>query len=203
VLHAALALADEGGIEALSMRKLAQELGVEAMSLYNHVANKDDILDGIVDLVASEIDLPSHGIEWKTALRESAISAHEALSRHPWAGSLWMAPRKVSPVRLRHGDAVLRTFREAGFSKELTYHAYHTFQGHVFGFTLQELNFPYDAEQLKELAANFIRDFPADEYPYLAEHITQHMDPGDDQQGAFEIGLDLILDGLERLRDTA
>jgi AcrR family transcriptional regulator len=202
VLRAALTLADAAGIEALSMRKLAQGLGVEAMSLYNHVANKDDILDGIVDLVANEIDLPPDGADWKTALRQSAISSHEALSRHPWIGSLWMSPRKVSPARLRQGDAVLRTLREAGFSKDLTYHAFHILQGHVSGFTLQELSFPFDREQLEEIAATFLREFPADEYPYLAEHVTQHMEPSGDHQGTFEFGLDLILDGLERLRDA-
>jgi len=203
VLHAAMTLVDEGGIEALSMRKLAQELGVEAMSLYNHVANKDDILDGIVDLVAREIELPANGVDWKTALRLCAISAHEALSRHPWAGGLWMSDRKVSPARLRHGDAMLRTLREAGFSKDLTYHAFHILQSHVLGFTLQRENFPFDKEELKELAATFLREFPGDEYPYLAEHIEQHVDPSDEHQGTFAFALDLILDGLERLRDTA
>jgi AcrR family transcriptional regulator len=202
VLHAAITLADEGGIKALSMRKLAQELGVEAMSLYNHVANKDDILDGIVDVVASEIELPLDGADWKTALRRTAISFHEALLRHPWAGSIWMR-RGVSAARLRHGDAVLRSLREGGFSKALTYHAFHILEAHALGFTLQQLNFPYDKEQLVELAAQFLRDFPADEYPDLAEHIRQHMEPRHDDAGAFEIGLDLILDGLETLRDTA
>jgi AcrR family transcriptional regulator len=203
VLHAAIRLADESGIEALSMRKLAQELGVEAMSLYNHVANKDDILDGIIDLVASEIEPPSDGADWKTALRQSAISAHEALSRHPWVGSLWMSPRKVSPARLRQGDAILRTLREAGFSKDLTYHAFHVLQGHVSGFTLQERNFPLDKEKLEKMATRFLGEFPADEYPHLAEHVTQHLEPRDQHQGTFEFGLDLILDGLERLRDAA
>jgi AcrR family transcriptional regulator len=202
VLRAALTFADERGIEALSMRKLAQELGVEAMSLYNHVDNKDDIVAGILDLVANEIDLPADGADWKTAMRRRAISAHEAFSRHRWAAGIWMS-RKGGRAGMRDGDAVLQCLREAGFSKDLTYHAYHVFQGYVLGFTLQELNFPYDSEQLKQLAATFLRDFPADEYPYLAEHIEQHMEPSDDHEGEFEFGLDLILDGLERLRDTA
>jgi AcrR family transcriptional regulator len=198
-----MTLADEGGIDALSMRKLAQELGVEAMSLYNHVANKDDILAGILDLVANEIGLLPDGTDWKTAMRQSAISAHEAFRRHRWAASLWMSREGVSSTQLRRGESVLRTLREAGFSEDLTYHAFHTFQGYILGFTLQELNFPFDKEELQQLAATFLQDFPADEYPYLAEHIRQHVEPRHDDAGAFELGLDLILDGLERLRDTA
>jgi AcrR family transcriptional regulator len=203
VLRAAITLADAGGVEALSMRKLAQELGVEAMSLYNHVANKDDIVDGMLDLVASEIDPPPDGVDWKTAMRRSAISTHEVLMRHRWAGPLWMSPRKVSPARLRYGDAILRGLREGGFSKDLTYHAFHALQSHVLGFTLYLLNFRFDTADLEEMAAAFLRDFPADEYPHLAEHIEQHMEPSEERQGTFEFGLDLVLDGLERLRDKA
>jgi AcrR family transcriptional regulator len=197
-----MALADEGGIDALSMRKLAHELGVEAMSLYNHVANKDDIIDGIVDLVASEMDPPPDGVDWKTAMRRSAISAHEVLMRHRWAGPLWMSPRKVSPARLRYGDAILGALREGGFSKDVTYHAFHALQSHVLGFTLYLLNFRFDTADLEEMAAGFLRDFPPDEYPYLAEHVEQHMEPSDERQSTFEFGLDLVLDSLERLRDT-
>jgi AcrR family transcriptional regulator len=200
VLLAAMALADEGGIDALSMRKLAQELGVEAMSLYNHVANKDDIIDGIIDLVASEIDPPPDGVDWQTAMRRSAISAHEVLMRHRWAGPLWMSSRKVSPARLRYGDAILRALREGGFSKDVTYHAFHALQSHVLGFTLYLLNFRFDTADIEAMAAGFLRDFPADEYPYLAEHVEQHMEPSDERQGTFEFGLDLVLDSLERLR---
>jgi AcrR family transcriptional regulator len=196
-------LADKGGIEALSMRKLARELGVEAMSLYNHVANKDALVAGILDLVASEFELPSADSDWRTAMRQSAISAHDALSRHPWAAGVWMSAREPSPVRLRYADAVLRSFREAGFRDDLTYHAFHILQNHILGFTLQELNFPYDREELKKLAATFLRDFPADEYPDLAEHIRQHVDPDEQHEGAFAFGLDLILEALERLRDSA
>jgi AcrR family transcriptional regulator len=203
VLRAAITLADQGGIEALSMRKLAHELGVEAMSLYNHVANKDDIVDGILDLVAGEIDLPPDGVDWKTALRQTAIWTHEVLMRHPWAGSLWMAPRKVSNARMRHGEAILRRLREGGFSKDLTYHAFHVLQSHVLGFTLYLLSFRFNPEDLEKMAARFLRDFPAEEYPYLAEHVAQHMEPSDERQGTFEFGLDLVLDGLGRLRDTA
>jgi AcrR family transcriptional regulator len=203
VLRAALTLADEGGIKALSMRKLAQELGVEAMSLYNHVANKDDILDGIVELVASEIDLASDEADWKKAMRRRATSAHEVLARHPWASSLWMSSQTFGPARIRFSDSVLRGFREAGFSGDLTYHAFHVLQSHVMGYTLYVASFQFDAADIKELAATFLREFPADDYPDMAEHIRQHMEPRDAQQGTFEFGLDLILAGLERLRDTA
>lgn len=203
MLRAAISLADAGGIDSLSMRKLGQELGVEAMSLYNHVANKDDIVDGIVDLVASEIEPPSGGADWKTALRQCAIAGHEAFLRHRWAAGLWMSRGGVSPTRLGYGESVLRTLREAGFSEDLTYHAFHTLQSHVLGFTLQELNFPFEREDLKQMAATFLQELPVDEYPYLAEHIRQHVEPSEEHQNTFEFGLDLILDGLERLRNTA
>ena len=203
VLRAALAFADERGLEELSMRKLAHELGVEAMSLYNHVENKDDIVNGMIGLVVGEIDAPSSDGDWKTALRKSAISAHEALTRHRWAASIWMTSGSSGGDRMRHAEAALRCLREAGFSKDLTYHAFHVWQGYALGFTLQELNFPHDRESLKGMAARFLREFPTEEYPYLAEHIEQHVDPPHaEHHGAFEFGLDLILDSLERLRDA-
>jgi AcrR family transcriptional regulator len=203
VLRAALRLADKDGIDSLSMRKLGQELGVEAMSLYNHVANKDEVLDGIVEVVVKEIEPPLDDADWKATLRQNAISTHQVLMRHPWAASLWWR-RAEGPDRMRKAELMLRTLREAGFSEELTYHGYHVLVGHILGFTLQALNFPIETkEELAEMAAKFLEDFPADEYPYLAEHIRQHVDPGDSDEGAFEFGLDLILDGLERLRDNA
>ena len=201
VLRAALAFADERGLEELSMRKLAQEVGVEAMSLYNHVENKDDIVNGIVGLVVDEIEPPT-GSDWKAALRRSAISAHEALSGHRWAAKVWMSAGSGRD-RMGHAEAALRCLREAGFSRDLTYHAFHVWQGYALGFTLQELNFPHDREELKQMAAKFLSDFPTDEYPYLAEHIEQHVEPPlSEHQGAFEFGLDLILHSLERLRET-
>ncbi len=203
VLRAALALADTGGIDSLSMRKLGEELGVEAMSLYNHVANKDDILDGIVDAVASEIDLPPDGADWKAALRQTAVSAHEALLRHRWAADLWMSRGGMSQPRFRYGDSLLRALREGGFSKELTYHAFHILESHVVGFTLHRQSFTFDSKDLGELAARFLREFPADDYPDLAEHIKQHTEPSYQRQGTFDFGLELILEGLERLRDSA
>ncbi len=173
------------------------------MSLYNHVANKDDIVDGILDLVAGEIEAPVAGGDWKATLRAASLAAHEAFSRHPWAAGIWMSAGTMSTVRMRHADGVLRCLAEAGFSEDLTYHAYHVLQGYELGFTLQELNFPYGREELERLATRFLRDFPSDEYPHLAEHVRQHSEPREDGPGEFEFGLDLILDGLDRLRAAA
>jgi AcrR family transcriptional regulator len=184
------------------MRKLAQELGVEAMSLYNHVANKDEILDGIVELVANAIELPPDETDWQAAMRRRVISAHEALSRHPWAARLWMGGRTMGGARPRFANSVLRGLREAGFSDDLTYHGFHVLQSHVLGFALQERSFDFSKKKLEQMAARFLREFPADEYPDLAEHVKQHLEPHDAHRGTFEFGLDLILDGLERLRDA-
>jgi AcrR family transcriptional regulator len=203
VLRAAIDLADADGIEALSMRRLAKKLGVEAMSLYNHVANKDEILAGIIDAVASEIDLPSDEPDWKTAMRRSAISARDVLVGHRWATSLWMSRQSGGPARLRYGDWMLTTLREAGFSKDLTYHAFHILEAYILGFTYQQLNFPYRGEELAGLATSFLEQLPAGEYPYFVEHVLQHLEPHEGDEGGYEFGLDLILDGLERARETA
>jgi AcrR family transcriptional regulator len=204
VLTAALALADEGGVEAVSMRKLADQLGVKAMSLYNHVANKEDVLDGILDAALAEIASPPADADWKTQIREIAISAHETMLRHPWASGLGMRQRP-GPARLRYGDTLLGCFRNAGFSKELTYHAYHIVESYVLGFTTLVLNYrAVDMEQVGDIVERFVRgDFAAD-YPHFTEHALQHMEPepGRDDVNAYELGLDLLLDGLERLRDT-
>jgi AcrR family transcriptional regulator len=202
VLHAAIALADADGIEALSMRRLAKELGVEAMSLYNHVANKDEILSGIIDVVSSEVELPD-GVDWKTALRRNAISSHDVYLRHRWASSLQMSRRSGGPAGLRNADWMLRTLREAGFSKHVIYHAFHILGAYVLGFTVQHLNFPYKDEELAGMATAFLQQLPAGEYPDFVEHVMQHLEPRHGDEGGFEFGLDLILDGLERARDTA
>jgi AcrR family transcriptional regulator len=204
VLQAAVALADEEGIEALSMRKLAEELGVKAMSLYNHVANKDDLLDGIVDAAYGEIAVPSAEADWKTQIREIAISAHEALLRHPWASGLQMRQRP-GLARLRYGESLLGCFRNAGFSKDLTYHAYHIIESYILGFTFQVLSYRnVDMEQLTNIAASFMRGEFLAEYPHFTEHVQQHMEPepAHDDVNAYVLGLDLLLDGLERLRDA-
>jgi AcrR family transcriptional regulator len=204
VLHAAIDLADRGGIESLTMRKLGQALGVEAMSLYNHVAKKDDIVAGILELVVSEIDVPAGETDWKTAIRQTAISAHEALVRHPWACSLMMSPVAASPARLRWMESVLATLREAGFSPELTHHAYHALDSHITGFTLWQVSFSFSADDLPAIGAAFLRDLPVDDFPYLAEHVEHHLADSDhDEPSEFEFGLDLILDGLDRARDSA
>jgi len=201
VLRAAIAMADGGGIDALSMRRLGQELGVQAMSLYHHVESKDDLLDGIVDLVLSEIELPSEGSEWKERVRGCAVSAHDVLLRHPWACSLTMSPARNLPARPRYMEWMLARLRGAGFSPELTYHAYHAVDSHILGFTLWELGHAFVADDLADLAAVFFRAYPVDEYPHLHEHAQQHLSGfGRDGEGEFEFVLDVILDGLDRLR---
>jgi AcrR family transcriptional regulator len=204
VLRSAVAFADQGGIASLSMRKLGDALGVEAMSLYNHVANKNELLDGMVDLVFSEIDLPSGGAGWKTAMRQRAVSARQALSRHRWAIGLMESRASPGPATLRHHDAVIGSLRQAGFSIEMAAHAYSVVDSYIYGFALQEASLPFDtAEETAEVAQMIFKQFPADEYPYLAELTLEHvLQPGYDYGNEFEFGLDLILDGLERARNT-
>jgi AcrR family transcriptional regulator len=203
ILHAALELADKDGIESLTMRKLGQGLGFEAMSLYNHVANKDDVLDGILDLVLGESEPPSPAGDWDAAIRTSAISVHEALRRHPWSCTLLMAPGRVRPARLRYMDSLLGRLREAGFSAETTYHAYHVLDGYIFGFSLWETSHTYTAEEVSNFEAKFAKTITADAYPYLHEHAQQHFNDGPHRKvSAFEFGLDLIVDGLKKIRDT-
>jgi AcrR family transcriptional regulator len=205
VLSAAVALADRDGVRSLSMRRLAQELGIEAMSLYHHVANKDAILDGIVDVVFSEIDLPSGGTDWKAAMRQRAISAREALRRHTWATGLMESRSTPGPATLRHHDAVLGILRTAGFSVELAAHANSLLDSYIYGFALQEANLPFDTPQeTAELAQTIMAEFPADAYPHLTELAVQHvLRPGYDYGNEYQFGLDLILDGLDRARATA
>jgi AcrR family transcriptional regulator len=204
VLAAAVALADRGGIESLSMRKLAQELGVEAMSLYHHVANKDDILDGLVDVVFGEIDLPSGEEGWRAAMRRRAISAREALRRHPWATGLMESRPTPGAANLRHHDAVLGVLRGAGFSVELAAHAYSLLDSYIYGFALQEASLPFHTpEEAAQVAQAIMAEFPASEYPHLTEIAVDHvLQPGYDYGNEYLFGLDLILDGLERALAT-
>jgi len=206
ILATALRLADESGIESLTMRKLAAALGVEAMSLYNHVANKGDLVDGIVDLVVDEIELPDGDVDWRAAMRACAMSAYEAFLRHPWAGSLAIGPtstRQPRTPRLRYMEWLLQRLREAGFSPELAYHAYHALDAHILGFTLWQLGHSAAASAaadglgLADLAARFIPELRAAGYPHLAQHVEQHLEANDDA-GEFAFSLELILDGLER-----
>ena len=204
VLSAGVAFADENGIGSLSMRKLGENVGVEAMSLYNHVTNKDELLDGMVDLVFSEIELPSGRADWKTAMRERAISARQALSRHPWAIALMQSRTSPGTATLRHHNAVIGTLREAGFSIELAAHAFSVLDSYIYGFVLQEASLPFDTpEETASMAEIFLSQFPVDEFPHLAELTVEHvLQPGYDYGNEFEFGLDLILDGLEKLLDT-
>jgi AcrR family transcriptional regulator len=201
ILERALQLVDEGGLDSLSMRKLGQALGFEAMSLYNHVASKDDVLDGMLDLVLDEGDVPADEGAWDDAIRASAVSVHSALRRHPWAPPVVMAPGRLRPARLRYMDSLLGRLREAGFDAETTYHAYHVLDGHIFGFSLWEASHSFSDEDAAEMAEAFQRLITPEEYPYLREHGEQHFAEGPHQEvSAFEFGLDLILDGLRRLK---
>ncbi len=205
ILRAAMALADEGGIESLSMRKLGQALGVEAMSLYHHVANKEDLLDGVVDLVFDELEVPSIADDWRTAMRGRAVSFRAVLARHRWAIGLVDSRTSPGPATLRHHDAVLACLRTAGFSVELAAHAFAVLDSYIYGFALQERNLPFEAgEQTAELAEAILAQLPADEYPHLVELTVDHvLQPGYDFGAEFAFGLDLVLDGLERARQAA
>jgi AcrR family transcriptional regulator len=205
VLRAAFDRTDTDGIESLSMRKLAQELGVEAMSLYRHVRNKGEIVDGMVDVVFGEIGLPPPGVDWKTAMRQRAISAREVLARHPWAIGLMEGRSTPGPATLQHHDAVIGCLRAAGFSIAMAAHAYSLLDSYIYGFALQQASLPFKtSDEAVEVADSIRRQFPADAYPHLVELTVQHvLQPGYDYADEFEFGLDLILEGLERVRDTA
>jgi AcrR family transcriptional regulator len=203
VLQAAVALADEVGLEAFSMRPLAQELGVVPMALYKHVANKEDLLDGMVDIVFSEIELPSADLDWRSAMRNRAMSTREALKRHNWAIGL-MESRHPGPANLRNHNAVMGCLREAGFSFEMAVHAYSVQDAYMYGFALQEQDLGFETPQSAGEAAKKRADTigALDDYPYLAEVVTKLPETGYDNAVEFAWGLDLILDGLERLRHT-
>jgi AcrR family transcriptional regulator len=202
VLLEAVALADEAGLGSLTMRRLADRLHVEPMSLYYHVAGKDEIFDGMVDLVFAEVELPPAGAEWKTAMRDRAASARAALRRHPWAIGLMDSRLNAGPATLRHHDAVIGCLRGAGFSIELAAHAISAIDSYLYGFARQELSLPFSSpEETAEMAVTFLEQFPAEAFPHLAELTTQHvLQPGYDYGDEFEFGLDLILDGLEQAR---
>jgi AcrR family transcriptional regulator len=199
VLRAAVDLADHSGVEAVTMRRLGEELGFEAMSLYRHVANKDDLLDGMLDLVLAEWKLPDGEEEWTEAIRMTARSVHDGLRRHPWAARLLTTGAGIRPARLRYMEYLLGVLRGAGFDADNTYHLYHLVDGHIFGFSLWEIAYTTAASDT-EAAATLMRAVPWDEYPQLAEHRDQHMSDGGHQEvSAFEVGLDMILDGLQEV----
>jgi AcrR family transcriptional regulator len=199
VLNTAIALADESGIESLTMRRLGEELGVEAMSLYNHVANKEDLLNAMVDAVFAEIELPSHSDDWKTAMRKRSFSFRETLSRHPWATALKDSGTNPGPATLRHHDRVIGTLRNAGFSIAMAAHAFSALDSYIYGFAMQEKSLPFHTEEETAAMAHImLAQLPVDEYPYLAELTADHvLQPGYPYADEFPLGLDLLLDGLE------
>jgi AcrR family transcriptional regulator len=201
ILASAVRLADRDGLEAVTMRRLGQALGVEAMSLYKHVANKDAILDGILERVLAEVQLPQPAGDWEAELRRSASSLHDALARHPWACRLVMAPASLPNAlnaRILYIEALLRTLSEAGFTPTQAYYAYHALDSHAVGFTMWELGHTV-ADNAK--VEPVIRQIESGAYPYLLEHAHQH--EADQPQTSFEFGLDLIFDGLRRLRQSS
>jgi AcrR family transcriptional regulator len=204
ILGTAVAFADQNGIASLSMRKLGEALGVEAMSLYNHIANKDELLDGMVDLVFSEIELPPGTDDWKTAMRTRAQSARQSLARHPWAIALMSTRTSPGPATLRHHDAVIGSLRTAGFSIDLAAHAFSALDSYIYGFALQEATLPLGEtpEETAEVARMMVQQFPRELYPHLYDFTINHvLKPGYDYAAEFEPGLDLILDSLERERE--
>jgi AcrR family transcriptional regulator len=205
VLEAAIAHADAGGLGALAMRQLAEMLEVAPMALYRHVANKDDLIDAMVDIVFGEIGVPAGGGDWKTAMRRRAIAVRDALARHRWAIGLMESRRRPGPANLRHHDAVIGRLRAAGFSVEMAAHAYSLLDSYIYGFALTKMNLPFKStEEVGDVAQAMLQPFPVNEYPNLVEFLSEHVTkPGYDYGDEFEYGLDVILDGLERARAGA
>lgn len=205
VLEAAMTHADEGGLEGLTMRRLAEKLSVAPMALYRHVANRDDLIDGLVDVVYSEIELPGLDGDWRTAMRRRAISLRDVLSRHRWAIGLMESRHNPGPANLRHHDAVIGSLRAAGFDMELVAHAYSLLDTYIYRFALTKMNLPFDATtDMAAMAEEMLEPFPVDEYPNLVAFITEHaMKPGYDFADEFEYGLDRVLDAVEIARNAA
>lgn len=203
ILDAAIRVADRGGVEAITMRRVARELGVEAMSLYHHVPNKDAILDGVVDKVFTAIELPDAACaDWRDAIRARAASARSVLAEHSWALGLMDSRRTPGPATLRHHDAVLGVLREAGFTLPMAAHAISLIDSYINGFVLQETSLPIAIpDDVQDVAGDILEQLPAEELPYLAEMIVDHaLQPGYDPASEFAYGLDLILDALEARR---
>jgi len=202
VLETAISRADQGGLEALTMRTLAEELGVVPAALYRHIANKDDLIDAMIDVVFAEIRLPAGGAEWATSMRRRAISVLEALTRHRWAISFMESRRNPGPPNLRHHDAVIGKLRSAGFSVEMAAHAYSLLDAYIYGFALTKLTLPFDSlDNVAEIAHAMLEPLSPNEYPNLVEFITEHVaQPGYDHGDEFEYGLGIVLEGIERAR---
>lgn len=200
ILKASLQLADEQGLEQLSMRKVAQSLDVEAMSLYNHIKNKDDLLDGILELVVSEFELPPiDKTHWKQSLRQAAISAHKVLLKHPWAAHQMISHVSINPARLAWSNATIGCLHEAGFSYEIADHAWNAIDNHIYGFTLQSVNMPIDPKEYADAAKYYLPMISEEQFPYLCAMANKVAEGTHSGVNEFEFGLDLILDGLERL----
>jgi len=200
VLAAAIELADAEGIAGLSMRRLGAELGVEAMSLYHWFASKDELLSAMLDVVYDEIEVPPIDGDWRASIRRMAISTHAALLRHRWACGLLMTKVDLSTPRIGHMDRVLGRLAEAGLSDTLVDHAYHALDSYVVGFTLWQLPIIAIANQLPDLADQLLARIEPADYPHLVAHMEYHLAPRSESENAFEFGLNLLLDGLERLR---
>lgn len=200
VLHTAIEIADESGVGAVTMREVATRLGVEAMSLYNHVANKDDILDGMVDLVIEQFDLPSDADDWREAMRRRAISAHEVFDRHRWMPPLLDSRDSSGAARLRYYDWVLGTLVTAGFTLDQAVRSFSLLDSYVYGFGIQQFNMSAGADgPPEEMAEAILASIPAEEYPFLHRMASHAMQTGYDADADFEFGLEIILDGLERI----
>ena len=200
VMAEALRMVDEGGLDVLSMRNLAQALQVEAMSLYNHVQNKEHILDGLVELVVSEIEVPPTGGDWRAAMRRRALSAHAVLMRHPWATMLFVSRMNIGPNMLRYVDATIGCLRGAGFSYPMADHAWTSIDAYVYGFTLQKLNFPLGPAEYASSASQFLPMIPAAQFPHLNGMSQEVIAGRHDGLHQLDFGLELLLDGIERLR---
>lgn len=200
IIDAAVALADEIGVDALTIRKLASELDVQPMSIYHHLANKEKIIDGMVDQVFSEIELPPADTTWNQAIRIRCASARRVLLAHPWAPPLMESRTSPGPATLGHHDAVVGCLRSGGLSMSLVAHAYALIDAYVYGFALQEAGLPASSgEEMAVVAAEIAAAMPADVYPHLTALTVEHvLQPGYDFAKEFEFGLDLVLDGLEQ-----
>ena len=204
ILAAAVDIADERGVGAVTMREVASRLGVEAMSLYNHVANKDEILDGMADLVAEQFDLPEDVDDWREAMRRRAVSAHEVFGRHAWAPMLFDSRESLGPSRLRYFDWVLGQLTRAGFSIDDAARAFSVLDSYIYGFGIQQFNFSADSDvSTEEMAEAILAYIPAETYPYLHRMASHAMQVGYDAEADFDFGLEIVLDGLERILDES
>jgi AcrR family transcriptional regulator len=201
ILRAALDMADSAGLDALTMRALGQALGVEAMSLYNYIEDKDDLLTGIVELVLSEIDLAPTADDWRSDMRATAVSAHDALLRHAWACQLVLSPTSARMIAARMGyiESILARLRAAGFTPDAASRGYHALDSHILGFTIWQLGHTFPTDTPQEFIDTLMRLLDPDTFPYLVEHAAVHLKAAEgEEEGEFEFGLELILDGLER-----